>query len=346
MKFGIFYVPTCPPGASIDRVYKELLEQCAYADELGIEAVWIAEHHFSRIGVCPDPWIMCAAIAERTSRIRVGSAVSFLPFRNPVQVAEQVAMVDQLSGGRADFGIGRGAQPSEFFGFGAVPAESRGRIQEGIEVIQRAWTEPELEFHGEYFNFDPVAVWPRPHQQPHPPIWVGAASPETLPWAAKHGHRMMATAATKSLEAMRSHFEAYQTAWLAAGRPADQIEHPLNLVVHVADSDERAHAEVVDGLSFFFTERVRLNAQLAASAGSALSRTVSYDLTPEQYIRDNGLVGTPERVTAGLRRLEDGAGLTYALCHLYQEIGHTSVMKCLRLLAEEVIPAFSGSPVG
>jgi alkanesulfonate monooxygenase SsuD/methylene tetrahydromethanopterin reductase-like flavin-dependent oxidoreductase (luciferase family) len=345
MRFGLFYLPTCPGNTDVGRVYEEILEQCAYADELGIEAVWFAEHHFSRIGVCPDPWTMAAAAAQRTKRLRLGSAVSILPFRNPLQVAEQVAMVDQLSGGRAELGIGRGAQPSEFVGFGAVPAESRGRLQEGIAVIQQAWTDQPVDFQGELFQYDQVEVWPKPVQRPGPPIWVGAASAESFPWIARQGFHMMATAAIKPLALMREQFESYQQAWVASGRPPTKLEYPLNLVLHIADSTDRARREVVEALQFFFSERARLNAQLAAAAGSALSRSVNYDLTPEQYVQDNALVGDPERVIERIRRLEQGAGLTYVLGHIYPEAGHQAMMKLIRLLAEEVMPAFAAAPV-
>jgi alkanesulfonate monooxygenase SsuD/methylene tetrahydromethanopterin reductase-like flavin-dependent oxidoreductase (luciferase family) len=346
MRFGLFYLPTCEGDTNVSRLYEEILEQCAYADELGIEAIWFAEHHFSRIGVCPDPWTLAAAAAQRTKRIRLGSAVSILPFRNPLQIAEQVAMVDQLSNGRVELGVGRGAQPSEFFGFGAVPAESRGRLQESVAIIRQAWTQPTVSHQGEYFQYDRVDVWPKTVQQPSPPIWVAASSAESFPWIAREGLQMMATAAVKPLEVMRAQFEAYQTAWAASGQPAAKLEFPLNLTLHVSDSNDQAHREIVDALQFFFSERARLNAQLAAASGGALASSVNYDLTPEQYVKDNGLVGDPDRVIERIRRLEAGAGLTYVLGHVYPEAGHTAMMKLIRLLAEEVMPAFAGAAVG
>jgi alkanesulfonate monooxygenase SsuD/methylene tetrahydromethanopterin reductase-like flavin-dependent oxidoreductase (luciferase family) len=346
MRFGLFYLPTCEGDTNVARLYEQILEQCAYADELGIEAVWFAEHHFSRIGICPDPWTLAAAAAQRTRRLRLGSAVSILPFRNPLLIAEQVAMVDQLSNGRVELGVGRGAQPSEFFGFGAVPAESRGRLQESVAIIRQAWTEPAVTFQGEYFQYDQVEVWPKPVQRPSPPIWVAAANAGSVPWIAGQGLQMMATAAVKPLAIMREQFEAYQAAWATSGQHPARLEFPLNVTLHLADSNAQARREVVDALQFFFSERSRLNSQLAAATGGALSSSVNYELTPEQFVQDNALVGDPNRVIERIRRLEAGAGLTYVLGHVYPEAGHQAMMKMIRLLAEEVMPAFAGDAVG
>ena len=124
MKFSIFYV-ICPEGDESEAdAYQKVMEQCQAADELGYHCAWFAEHHFSKVGMCPDPLLWCAALAQKTKNIRLGTAISIMPFHNPVRLAEQAAVVDLLSGGRLELGVGRGSQPKEFKTFGAKPSES------------------------------------------------------------------------------------------------------------------------------------------------------------------------------------------------------------------------------
>jgi len=178
MKFSIFFIPSCAEGESYQEEYDNLMEQCVIADELGFDAAWVAEHHFSRVGMCPDALMVALAIAQKTKKIRVGTAISIVPFHNPIRLAEQAALVDVLSGGRLDFGIGRGSQPKEFQGFNIDPSESRERMHEGIEVMTRLLAGETLTYHGKYYSCIDTAIYPKPVQDPLP-IWISGTSPET-----------------------------------------------------------------------------------------------------------------------------------------------------------------------
>jgi alkanesulfonate monooxygenase SsuD/methylene tetrahydromethanopterin reductase-like flavin-dependent oxidoreductase (luciferase family) len=175
MKFALSFLCEQPPWQGQRAALKDAIDQAAYADALGFDAVWIAEHHFSEYGVAPDVAVLAAALLPRVTRMRIGTAVTILPFNHPIRTAESFAMVDVLSDGRLDFGVGRGYQPAEFSGFGVPMEESRARFDEALEVVRRAWTEDRTTFEGRFFTVRDVRVLPKPVQKPHPPILVGGS---------------------------------------------------------------------------------------------------------------------------------------------------------------------------
>ncbi|MGC2289030.1 MAG: LLM class flavin-dependent oxidoreductase [Thermoplasmata archaeon] len=165
--------------------YSELLSLADAADRSGLTSVWVAEHHFLPSGLCPAPPVLLAAIGARTRRVRLGSLVSVLPFHSPIEVAEQYALLDQLVGGRLNFGVGSGYIPTEFEGFGVDPGQKRERFDRALETILAA-------FRGEEVRVDsptarPVRLNVLPRQQPSPPIWIAAQRREALPYVARKG---------------------------------------------------------------------------------------------------------------------------------------------------------------
>ncbi len=192
MKFGLltlfdYYPEDCAP----QEYYRFLLDEIAYAEELGFDSVWMGEHHFCNY-LCPSPQVFAAAVAQRTSRLRLGTAVALLPLHDPVRLAEDYAMVDVLSNGRLDFGVSRGFQKSSYDGFGRSMDESRELFAEGIELIDKAWSQDTLAYEGRYRRVPNLPVLPRPVQRPRPPIWIGAGpTPESYEFAAAHGYNLM-----------------------------------------------------------------------------------------------------------------------------------------------------------
>ena len=165
MKFSLFYIPACQEGETYKHEFEQLIEQCEVADELGYDTVFLAEHHFSRVGMCPDALMVALAIAQRTKKIRIGTAICIMPFHNPVRLAEQAALVDVLSGGRLELGVGRGSQPKEFQGFNISPTESREKMQEGLEVMTRLLEGECLTFHGKHYSCIDVEIFPKTHPE-------------------------------------------------------------------------------------------------------------------------------------------------------------------------------------
>ncbi|HEY7492267.1 MAG TPA: LLM class flavin-dependent oxidoreductase, partial [Candidatus Tectomicrobia bacterium] len=185
MKFGIFYIVQWHESRTQEQALREALEQIELADQLGIDEVWLGEHHFSRHGLLSGLFSFAGHVAARTKHMRIGTAVSVLPFHNPIVVAEEAAMIDILSGGRLDFGVGSGYQRQEFAGLGVDVNEGRARFREALDVITRAWTEEKLTYHGTFTQVDDLWVIPKPLQQPHPPLYIAVStSPASVEYAA------------------------------------------------------------------------------------------------------------------------------------------------------------------
>lgn len=193
MKIGVFCIfDHWPEVKSVPQYFRDFLEITQRAEELGFDSVWVSEHHFTRYGgILPRPQVLLAAMAERTRRIRLGTAVSLVPFDNPIRAAEDFALLDVLSGGRLDLGVGRGLFPFEYDGIGVPQDEGRQRMEEGVEVILGAWQQERLTFAGQFTNVTNLTILPRPIQKPHPPLYAAALSPESYEWAARKGYNLL-----------------------------------------------------------------------------------------------------------------------------------------------------------
>jgi len=186
LSFGLWYDfrNPAPWRQPWDRLYQETLDQVAWADALGFDSVWLSEHHFTDDGYLPALLPMLAALAMRTSRLRLGTAVLLAPLHHPLRLAEDAAVVDVLSGGRLELGLAPGYRATEFALLGVPRAERGRRTDETIEVVQAAWRGRPFSDRGRCFQFDDAVVTPPPLQRPHPPIWVGGASRRDHPPAA------------------------------------------------------------------------------------------------------------------------------------------------------------------
>jgi alkanesulfonate monooxygenase SsuD/methylene tetrahydromethanopterin reductase-like flavin-dependent oxidoreductase (luciferase family) len=175
----------------LNSVYQTALERFAIMDRTGYDAVWLAEHHFSSFSVCPSVHMMGTMAAARTTRLRIGTAVSLAPFYNPLRLAEEVALLDVLSGGRVNCGAGRGFERSEFAAFGIPGEESAPRFHEIVDIVLKAWTNQRLTYAGRFYRYEGVEVLPKPLQAPHPPTWMAASSTPAIEWAASQGHSIL-----------------------------------------------------------------------------------------------------------------------------------------------------------
>ena len=184
MKFGIFTIVPWHEDFTPADALNQALEQVEFADKMGIDEVWLGEHRFSRHGLLSGIFSFLGAVAARTKRIRIGTAVVVLPLHNPILVAEETAMLDVISGGRFNFGIGAGYQRQEFDGIGVDINESRERFTEAVDVIIKAWTEERLTYHGKFTNVDDLLVLPKPLQKPYPPLFQAVStSPASVEFA-------------------------------------------------------------------------------------------------------------------------------------------------------------------
>jgi natural product biosynthesis luciferase-like monooxygenase protein len=348
VKFGIFFLLEQPPWKSQEPVYRDALGQATYAEELGFDAVWLAEHHFSEYGICPSMAVLAGAIAQRTRRVAVGTAVCILPFNHPLRIAEEWAMVDLLSDGRLDFGVGRGYQPAEYAGFGIPMSESRERFDEALEIVKRAWTRERVTFEGKHYQIRDVAVFPRPVQKPHPPIRIACVSPETFEQVARRGERFLSAPSITPIHLVQSAYRRYREIWIESGHSAAELEIPALYFCHVGEdaASTRHHSE--RSIMWYFETFARVIAESTdpgkvpaayrfyAKAKGNLER-VTYDSLYQEVL----LFGDPERVTDRLQQWRDELGLTYAICWMnFGGLDDQAVRGSMRRFAEKVMPRF------
>jgi alkanesulfonate monooxygenase SsuD/methylene tetrahydromethanopterin reductase-like flavin-dependent oxidoreductase (luciferase family) len=348
MEFGIFHEFQCAEGQTEEGAFRESFEQIDAAERWGLDAVWLAEIHFSpQRSVLSAPLTIASAIAARTQRLKIGIAVQVLPLCHPLWLAEEAATVDQISRGRLIFGVGRSGFPRTYEAYGVPYAESRDRFAEALEVIKRAWTQETFTFEGKYHNFSNVHLVPKPCQHPHPPIRVAANSSDTYPAMGDLGYPIFVAVRLGTLSELAPHIEIYREAYKAAGHPG-QGQVFLRLPVYVGDTPEQAISEPEASIMHFYRylgERLEDSASRSgaraieerAERGQRL-QTITYD----EARRDKIVVGTPEMVVDRLQQLREELGFDGILAELNcgSLIPHERVMHSLHLLCDKVMPRF------
>jgi alkanesulfonate monooxygenase SsuD/methylene tetrahydromethanopterin reductase-like flavin-dependent oxidoreductase (luciferase family) len=347
MEFGMFHQFPVVPGGSESDAFARGFDQVDAAERYGLDAMWLAELHVDPArSVLAAPMTIASAIAARTERIRIGIAVQVLPLCHPLRIAEEAATVDQVSRGRLIFGVGRSGLPRTYEAYGIPYAESKDRFAETLHVIEQAWTQPRFSYEGQYYNFDNVAVTPKPHQKPLPPIRVAASSPDTFSAIGKLGYPIFVMP-RGTFSDMRPAIESYRAAYREAGHEGEGQVY-MRVPLYVGETAERARDEPEPSIMKFFREqaaRLRASANrpgTTANDGRTERAAMLDTLTYDDAIRGKIIIGTPERVAAQLQALQDELGLDGILAELNTGglIPHDCVINALRLLCQEVKPAF------
>jgi alkanesulfonate monooxygenase SsuD/methylene tetrahydromethanopterin reductase-like flavin-dependent oxidoreductase (luciferase family) len=328
MKVGVLQFFSWPGRhGPLEEVYARALERIEIMDKSGFDAVWLAEHHFTTFSVCPSVHMLGVQAAARTRRLRIGTAVSLAALYHPLRLAEEVALLDILSGGRVNWGAGRGFAHSEFQAFGVPVEESADRFREAVEIVLASWTQERMSFHGKHFDFDGIEVLPKPLQRPHPPTWMAATSESAIDWAASRGFSILMDphASFRELGAKR---QRYREKLAEAGHSDAGRDIPMARLIALGRTTAQAE------------EIARRGAQwlVDAYAGPQHShrKTLqprSYDgKDPAQHYVDSVILhGTPDSVVEQVARLEEVAGLNYLMCAPLSR-------ESFRLLAGEVVP--------
>ena len=360
MKFGIFTIVPWHERVSQEQALKEAMEQIELADQLGIDEVWLGEHRFSRHGLLSGIWSFLGHVAAQTKRIRIGTAVIVLPLHNPILVAEEAAMLDVMSGGRLDFGIGAGYQRQEFEGIGVDINESRDRFQEAVDVIIKAWTEEKLTYHGKYTNVDDLWVLPKPVQKPHPPLFQAVStSPASVEFAASRQIQVIAGGPTDIMGQAPQVIRLWREKMEQYGHAHAHIDPPMSKSIYVAPMMEEAEKDAValEGFSSRILSSIGRN---GAPIGLPMDKDGNvppgYEAwTNRQRDRDRRddpghaglppLRGTPEVVIERLKQTQE-AGIS----HIFGEFGYTGlphekVMRSIEMFATQVMPNFREVPV-
>ena len=345
MELGLFFEFYLRPGSSHAAAFEEAFSQIEMADKLGLDSIWLAEHHFSPTrSVLSSPLMIANAVANRTKHVRVGTAVEVLPLANPVRLAEEVATLDHLSGGRFEFGIGRSGSPTGYVGYNIPYAESRARFYETLEVVKKAWTQERFSHQGEYFQYDSVCVVPKPLQKPHPPIRNAATSAVTFSISARMGMPIFIGVRGRS-DLVRERVEVYRREWKEAGH-SHKPDVALRIPVYVADTMEKAQSEPREStLNFFKNTVATLNEPVPGLSdeenrervdrGERMKR-ISY----EEILETDTVYGTPEFVTDRLLQLKEEFGLGSVIAEVTFGglIPRDRIEHSITQLAEKVAP--------
>src|SRR5579863_5613625 len=347
VKFDIFYqLPSADSQNPAER-YRELIEESVAADRLGFDTVWLAEIHFARkFCVLPVPMMLLAAIAERTTSIKLGQAVNLLPLHHPARLAEEAATLDVISNGRLAFGVGRGGFPVNYHGFGVDIHQSRELFSEVLDFVKQAWTHERMTFHGRHFNVDDVEFTPRPVQQPMPAIRIAANTPDTFTFAGSHGYPIFAGGPVNPINVLGDRLAIYKDAMAAAGAhlPADWLAHLM--MVFAARDRASARALVEHSLHNYFltlSDIVRPETLGGTPAEFEKIRTRMREMKYETVDELMGIFGDPAYCIDRIAELKERFGFTRMVC--WFEIGglsgHQNLLDTMRLFAERVIPHFA-----
>src|SRR5262250_217760 len=223
MRFGTFFFFQAPPGHRHDHIIRRELEQIEWTEELGFDEAWLTEHHFIDYGLSVDPAALAAAAASRTRRIRIGLAAAILPFHHPLRLAEQMALVDIISNGRLDVGVGRGNRPAEFRGYRVPQEESRERFDEAVEIMQRAWTQERITYDGRFFTVPGVSVIPKPVQRPHPPLYQVCVTKDGIENTALRGWPMLNSVLFGPVSQLQANRQTYVETLEKSGRSPEEV---------------------------------------------------------------------------------------------------------------------------
>jgi alkanesulfonate monooxygenase SsuD/methylene tetrahydromethanopterin reductase-like flavin-dependent oxidoreductase (luciferase family) len=301
------------------EAFDAVLKTADLAETLGFDGIWLAERHFSPPGgsalissVGSAPLLLATAIATRTSRLRIGTAVLLLPLGHPVRLAEEVATLDHLSHGRLELGIGRSSFPRAYTGYNISYEESRARLREYLDVMRLAWTRPRFSYTGAFYTCQDLEVLPKPYQQPHPPLHQAAARRETFTMAGTMGLSLLVALIGTPMSELAPVIADYQAAWQAAGHPG-RGEVRLRLPIYVADTPSQARDDPQPSVLPYY-ERLRQgylrSSQGFESADRTTRATQLATLTYEEILQERVVFDTAQRVTARLRSLQQALGLS------------------------------------
>ena len=341
MKFGVFFLLHSPGARSSAEVYHRVLGQMAYADELGFDSVWIAEHHFSNYGYCPDPLALAVKASSVTKRVRIGTAVLVLPFWHPLRLAEAVALADVLTEGRLEVGVARGYQKYEFDRLGLNIEHSRSLSDETLEILLQALTTIGFSHEGEHYTIPETTTYPRPVQQPRPPVWLAASTKESMATAVRHGLSVFTAASTRPLSVAESAFEAYEAVKRELGASTDGLDFAVQQHVHVAPTDAEARSRVEQSLWHYrHSTRLRTSTE-RVERGLAEDDPLDDEPGLDDLFETHTIAGSPERVREKVQRYADALGISQLNCvFALGELDDDTVRGSMRLFAEHVMPHF------
>lgn len=316
------------------ELYKNTLEQVKLAEKVNFESAWISEHHFLDDGYCPSPAVTAAAMAAVTTRIRIGSAGIILPLHNPLKVAEDAAVVDNISNGRFDLGVVLGYRKEEYEGMGVPMRERPSRMDEGIEVLENALRGEKFSYEGKRYKFENAKLTPRPVQNPIP-LYVGAFEEPAIRRAGRFGYPLL-IGPGRTLEMARDTLGFYNDEARKSGRDPDSVEHILLRETFVSSSRKKAveggNKYIISMYKFYFSLGVKMFVRGKQLTG--LDDPLFKHLAEDRFI-----IGTPEDCIGEIKKYRDELGIKYIVCRMvFPQAPHDVISGLIKTFGKKVIP--------
>ena len=340
INFGTFLLMQSPSMRSSQEIYSRAVDIAQAAETLGFSNVWLAEHHFSTYGYLSRPAQLATYLAAKTTKLRVGTAVIVVPLHHPLLIAEEIATLDQLAGGRVDIGLGRGYQHYEFERLGLELDTARARWEESVDIILKAFSGEPFTYGGKLFQIPETTIFPQPLQKPHPPIWVTAQSPESVEATVRRGFNLLTGGFGVPIERMadfRRQFDHLLSEVKPARAPLVGVQRAVYVTENAADA--RAAAEEAR-----WNMRVTLslrNHYEKVDRGRAIAVPGPKEPDTDDLLDRFLVIGTPDTVIRQITRVKEMVGITHFNCSFwFGDLEHPRIMKSMQLFAKEVLPAF------
>jgi alkanesulfonate monooxygenase SsuD/methylene tetrahydromethanopterin reductase-like flavin-dependent oxidoreductase (luciferase family) len=336
MKFGIglFGMQTHPElPYSHPELYKNALDQVKLAEEANFDSAWISEHHFLEDGYCPSPAVIAGAIAAVTSKIRIGSSGIILPLHNPLKVAEDATVVDNISNGRFDLGVVLGYRKEEFEGMGVPMSQRPSRMDEGIEVLEKALSGEAFTYEGKRHKFENATLTPKPVQNPIP-LYIGAFEEPAIRRAGRYGYPLL-IGPGRTVGMVRDTLAYYNDEAKKVGKSTDDIEHILLRETFVSPDRDKAieggNNFIISMYKFYFTLGIKMFVR-----GQQLKDID--DPLFEHLAEERFIIGTPEDCIKEIEMYRDELGINYISCRMvFPQATHEIISSCIETFGKEVI---------
>lgn len=345
MKFGIMNLFPADEGND-HQIVRETLEEIQIADDLGYDSCWLAEHHFSRYGILGNPLMLGTAIAERTKTITIGTAVLVLPLHDPIRVAEDAAMLDVLSNGRLQVGVGRGYQPQEFRGFGVDRDRNKELYAETVDILKLAWTADNWSYEGEHFRYTDMNVYPKPLTPGGPPILHGTSSPDTFRRRGLAGDRIIVSSSFTPMQRTKENYDSYRSALAEAGHPVSGFELPFMQQVWAGESRDGLQTAAQAALTYYQS----VGKVIPGSDEARESEREYYEkvqrninlLTVERTLTHGGNFGSVDQVVDTIGRIQTELGVNHYIGWFHiPSLDRRLAIESMETFAAKVIPQFS-----
>ena len=343
MKFGLFDHIDRNRDMPLDQQYRDRLEFLAAADEAGFYSFHVAEHHATPLNTVPVPGVFLGAVARETSRMRLGPLTYLLPLYSPLRLIEEVAILDQLSGGRLDVGVGRGVSAFELNYHNIDVETSRAVFAEALEVLIKGLTSERLTHKGEYFNYTNVPMELEPLQRPYPPIWYPSSNTPGAAFSGGNGYHYVTLGAGPAAKAC---IDSYKEAYAKRGAPAVPDEaFPGGTAIGImrrtliAETDEEAWKLAEPAYMHYVWSHTKLRRENIKGPADERKELLS---TKDAFELGTHMIGSPETVRAEVERQIEYYGVNYMTVNFYHgNLAHDAAMRSMKLFADEVMPKLS-----